>query len=65
MSKFSFKQQSLVGDRVALPASFWLLIIIALSVFFSMLLSGDIVREEEKLQKQKDALLEEMSKNEK
>lgn len=48
MSNFNFKLdgRKFVGDRVALPVSVWLLLIIALAIGVTMLFTGKMSQQE-------------------
>ncbi len=51
MPKLPFNRQKFIGDRVALPVSFSLVIIIAVSILLSMILTGRMASEEAELTK--------------
>ena len=63
MPKQPFTRQNFVGDRVALPPSIGLAIIIVLAVFVTMLFTGKMSDEEAELMDKKTVLEEKMKEN--
>ena len=53
-------RQKFVGDRVALPFSFGLALIVVLAVFIAMIFTGNLSHQEAELMKKKTLLKEKM-----